>query len=124
MVDKGSKIVQDIYKILETRISKLEKELKSQQEVVKKLVICIAELSNAVKKLPDSQLRKSMAFKYPFPTQEINLEISIEDNDDTKSQMLSLGLGLDQLSELSISDNEDFSLSMDTVEFLENLTLS
>ena len=124
MADKGSKIILDIYKILENRITKLEKELKSQQDLVKKLVMCISELNNAVKKLPEKQIRKSMAFRYPFPTKEVNLELSSAESDDPKSKLISLGIDLDQLSELTFSDNEDFSVSVDTADFLENLKLA
>ena len=123
MADKASKIVLDIYKILETRIIKLEKELKSQQDLVKKLIICMAELNHVVQNIPDKQIRKSMAFRYPFPTKEITLEISSIESEDPKSKMTSLGIDLDQLSELTFSGNEDFSVSLDTAEILENLKL-
>lgn len=124
MADKGSKIVLEVCKVLEKRIVKLEKELKSQQDLVQKLVICISDLNKAVKMLPDKQIRKSMAFRYPFPTKEINLELSSAESEDPKSKLTALGIDLDQLSELTFSDNEEFSVSFDTAEFLENLNIS
>ncbi|OMJ92051.1 hypothetical protein SteCoe_5255 [Stentor coeruleus] len=124
MAEKGSKIVLDVVKGLEKRIIKLEKELKSQQEIVKKLVICITELSNIVKKIPDKQIRKSMAFKYPFPSQEINLDLTHLDLEDTKPKILSISRELEQLSELTVTDSEDFSLSFETVEILDSLCAS
>ena len=123
MADKGSKIVLEIYKVLESRIVKLEKELKSQQDLVKKLVLCMVELTNTVKSLPDKQIKKFMAFKYPFPMKETNLEISSVESEDPKAKMAALGIDLDQLSDLTFAEIEDFSVSMDTAEILETLQL-
>lgn len=118
MADKGQKIVTDIIKAVEGRIVKLEKELKSQQEVIKNLVICINDLSNIVKNLPEKQIRKLIAFKYPFPTREIGIDLGPF---EASTQILSANEKLEQVSELSVSENEEFSLSIETVEILENL---
>ena len=123
MADKGSKIILDVFKILENRIVKLEKELKAQQDLVKKLVFCIAELSLLVKKFPDKQIRKTMAFKYPFPSSEAKLEISAIECDDPRPKLMALGIDLDEISELAFSENDEFSISFDTAEFIENLKL-
>lgn len=118
MADKGQKIVSEIIKSVDTRIVKLEKELKSQQEVIKKLVICINDLSIVVKNLPEKQIKKSMAFKYPFPTKETALDLGPE---VPPSHILVANEKLEQVSELSLSENEEFSLSFDTVDIIENL---
>jgi hypothetical protein len=119
MADKGTKIVMEIIKTLENRITKIEKELKSQQELVKKLVLCISELTTIIKTLPEKEIRKLMAFKYPLVTQEIKLDLSILE--DLSTKLLKPEEKIDQVSELAVSENEEFSLSFDTLEILDIL---
>ena len=123
MADKGSKVLIDVVKVLEKRITKIEKELKSQQDLVKKLILCIAELSNVIKKMPDKQIRRSMAFKYPFPTKDINLDLTNIEIEDVRGKVSPMNKEL-EISELAISESDEFSLSFDTVEFLDSLQLS
>jgi hypothetical protein len=120
MSDKASKIVSDIVKGLEQRIIKIEKELKSQQTLVKKLIICIAELTTIVKTMPEKQIRRSMAFKYPFFTKEFNLDLSALEIEEHKHKTTEMTKEL-EISELGISESDEFSLSFDTVDCLNSL---
>ena len=119
MADKGSKVLTEIVKALEIRILKIEKELKSQQDLIKKLVLCISDLTHIVKSLPAKEIKKSMAFKYPLITQETKLDLSTLE--DSITRILTADEKIDQFSELSLSDNDDFSLSMDTLDIIESL---
>ena len=119
MADKGTKVLNDIVKALDTRIVKIEKELKSQSDLIKKLVLCIADLTQVVKNLPAKEIKKSMAFKYPLITQEIKLDLSTFE--DSITRVLTADEKIEQVSELSLSDNDEFSLSMDTLDIIDSL---